>query len=135
MRRALLAVLPALVLAGCGSPAGDLFVVKRSGADRNANLTLLVSDDGTITCNGGKRRPIPNDRLLDARELTRALSEQAVLHLVLPARPGSVLSYRVRMQAGTVAFSDTSRPLPRAFTELELFTKDVSEDVCGLRRR
>jgi hypothetical protein len=133
VRRAAVALL-ACVLAGCGSPAGDLFVVKRSGADRNANLTLLVSDDGTVTCNGGQRRPIPNQRLLDARRLTRRLSEQAVLHLVLPARPGSVLSYRVRMQAGTVAFSDTSRPLPRAFTELELFTKDISEDVCGLRR-
>jgi hypothetical protein len=134
VRGLLAAIALALALAGCGSPAGDLFIVKRSGADRNANLTLLVSDDGTVTCNGGKRQPIPNERLLDARRLTRELSEQAVLHLVLPARPGSVLSYNVRMQAGTVAFSDTSRPLPRAFTELELFTKDISEDVCGLRR-
>jgi hypothetical protein len=134
VRGRLAVVALALALGGCGSPAGDLFVVKRSGSDRNANLTLLVSDDGTVTCNGGKRQPIPNHRLLDARSLTRDLSEQAVLHLVLPPRPGSVLSYRVRMQAGTVAFSDTSRPLPRAFTRLELFTKDISEGVCGLRR-
>jgi hypothetical protein len=35
VRRAV--VLLALALAGCGSPAADLFVVKRSGADRNAN--------------------------------------------------------------------------------------------------
>jgi hypothetical protein len=133
-RLAVVALALAAAPAGCGAPAGDLFVVKRSGSDRNANLTLLVSDDGTVTCNGGKRQPIPNDRLLDARALTRDLSEQAVLHLVLPSRPGSVLSYRVRMQAGTVAFSDTSRPLPRAFTQLELFTKDVSEGVCGLHR-
>jgi len=45
-----------------------------------------------------------------------------------------VLSYKVRMQAGTLAFSDTSRPLPAAFAQLELFTKDVSENICGLRR-
>jgi hypothetical protein len=38
------------------------------------------------------------------------------------------------MEAGTVAFSDTSRPLPMPFTQLEVFTKNVSEDVCGLRR-
>jgi hypothetical protein len=94
---------------------------------------MLVSDDGTVTCNGSKH-PIPNDRLLDARRLARDLSEQAVLHLVLPPRPGSVLSYKVRMEAGTVAFSDTSRPLPTAFTQLEVFTKNVSEDICGLRR-
>lgn len=127
------AALLALALAGCGSPAADLFVVDRSGSDRNANLSLLVSDDGTVSCNGTKR-PIPNDRLLDARKLTRDLSKPAELHLVLPPRPGTVLSYKVRMEAGTLAFSDTSRPLPIAFTQLEVFTKNISEDVCGLRR-
>jgi hypothetical protein len=123
----------ALALAGCGSPAADLFVVDRSGTDRNANLTLLVSDDGTVTCNGSKH-PIPNERLLDARRLARDLAKQAELHLVLPARPGTVLSYKVRLEAGTLAFSDTSRPLPTAFTQLEVFTKNVSEDICGLHR-
>ena len=132
MRLALAALL-ARAAAGCGGPAADLFVVTRSGADRNANLTLLVSDDGTVTCNG-KKHDIPNDRLLDARQLTRDLSKQAELHLVLPPKPGSVLSYKVRMEAGTVAFSDTSRPLPTAFTQLEVFTKDVAEDVCGINR-
>jgi hypothetical protein len=126
-------VLAALVLAGCGSPSADLFVVNRSGADRNANLTLLVSDDGTVKCNGRKHE-IPNEKLLDARQLTRELSPQAELHLVLPPRPGTVLSYKVRMEAGTLAFSDTSRPLPSEFAQLELFTKSVSEDVCGLAR-
>ncbi|WP_028061735.1 hypothetical protein [Candidatus Solirubrobacter pratensis] len=132
MKRALAALL-ALAAAGCGSPAADLFVVSRSGADRNAGLTMLVSDDGTVTCNG-KKHPISNGELLDARRLTRDLSKQAELHLVLPPKPGSVLSYKVRMEAGTVSFSDTSRPLPTAFTQLEVFTKNVSEDVCGLRR-
>jgi hypothetical protein len=126
-------VLAALALAGCGSPSADLFLIHRSGTDRNANLTLLVSDDGTVTCNGAKHE-IPNERLLEARKLTRAISPQAELHLVLPPRPGTVLSYKVRMEAGTVAFSDTSRPLPSEFAELELFTKSISEDVCGLRR-
>ena len=125
--------LVALIAAGCGSPSADLFLVDRSGNDRNANLTLLVSDDGTVTCNGAKHE-IPNDKLLDARKLTRELSPQAELHLVLPARPGTVLSYKVRMEAGTVAFSDTSRPLPSEFAQLEVFTKSISEDVCGLRR-
>ena len=45
-----------------------------------------------------------------------------------------MLSYKVQMQAGTIAFSDTSRPLPRSFTELSVFTKDVSENVCGIDR-
>ena len=132
MKLAALALV-ALIAAGCGSPSADLFLVDRSGNDRNANLTLLVSDDGTVTCNGAKHE-IPNDKLLDARKLTRALSPQAQLHLVLPPRPGAVLSYKVRMEAGTVTFSDTSRPLPTEFAELELFTKSIAEDVCGISR-
>jgi hypothetical protein len=132
MRRAVL--LAALLLAGCGSPAPDLFEVKRSGADRNANLTLLVSDDGSVTCNGGKRLPITNETLLRARELERDLSEQAELHLVIPPGPDPVLEYRVRMEAGTLGFADTSRPLPSAFAQLTAFTSDVSERVCGIVR-
>jgi hypothetical protein len=128
-----LGLLALVALAGCGSPAADLFVVHRSGTDRNAKLTLLVSDDGMVTCNG-KQHPISNQQLLDARALTRDLSKQAELHVALPPGPGSVLAYKVRMQAGTLSFADTSRPLPRAFTRLTVFTKDISEDVCGLRR-
>lgn len=134
MRRAV--VLLALLLAGCGSPSADLFEVKRSGADRNANLTMLVSDDGTVTCNGdGKRRPINGETLLRAREIERDLSAQAELHLQLPPGPNAVLTYRVQMEAGTVGFSDTSRPLPSAFAQLTVFTSDVSERICGIVRR
>ena len=133
MSRAALLVLCA-ALAGCGSPAPDLFEVRRSGSDRNANLTLLVSDDGTVTCNG-RKHPISGDLLLDARALARDLSPQAELNLELPPGPDPVLSYRARLAAGTIAFADTSRPLPRSFTELTVFTDDVSEDVCGISRR
>jgi hypothetical protein len=122
-----------LLLAGCGGPAGDLFEVQRSGADRNANLTLVVSDDGFVTCNG-RRRELPPDLLLRARRLTRELSRQAELNLALPAGPNAVLSYKARMAAGTIAFADTSRPLPPSFTELTVYTKDVAEDVCKITR-
>ena len=122
-----------MVLAGCGGPAGDLFEVKRSGADRAANLTLVVSEDGFVTCNGAKKT-LPPDLLLRARQLTREMSEQAELNLALPAGPGAVLSYKARMAAGTIAFSDTSRPLPKSFTELTVYTKDVAEQVCGITR-
>ena len=87
------------MLAGCGAPAADLFEVHRSGADRNANLTLLVSDDGTVTCNG-RKHPISGEQLLDARQLARELSPQAELNLALPPGPTPVLTYRVRLAGG-----------------------------------
>jgi hypothetical protein len=133
MRRRRLALFAALALAGCGTPSPDLFEVVRSGADPNANLTLVVNDGGSVTCDGAKH-PLDADRLLRARELVRRLQPQAELHLELPRGPGSQLSYRVRTGDGAVAFSDTSRGIPRSFQEVAAFTKDVAERVCGIER-
>jgi hypothetical protein len=132
-RAAALIVVAALAVTACGQEAPDLFLVKRSGRDRNANLTMVVNDDGTLTCNG-RRHALPAKTLLAARALTRDLGNSAKLALDLPPRPGSVLSYRVRMQAGTIAFADTSRPLPAPLARLEQFTTEVSENVCGISR-
>jgi hypothetical protein len=122
-----------LLVAGCGSASPDLFEVRRTGEDRNANVTMVVNDGGHVTCNG-EEHPLDADRLLQARELTRELAKPAELGLDLPPGPGAVLSYRVRMEAGTVSFSDTSRGNPRAFLRVAAFTKDVTERVCGIVR-
>jgi hypothetical protein len=132
-RRLCALVAVAAVAIGCGSASPDLFVVRRSGPDPNANVTVVVSDGGSVTCNG-TRHPLDAPRLLQAREVTRELAKQAQLNLVLPRGPGSELSYRVRLEAGTVRFSDTSRGNPRSFQELAAFTKDVTERVCGIMR-
>jgi hypothetical protein len=134
VRRALAGLLAAALLAGCGAPSADLFVVTRSGQDRNANLKLLVSDDGTVRCNQRKPVPMGARRLLDARELARDLETQAALGLELPKEKGSILAYKVRLEAGTIAFADTSRGLPKTFSRVEAFTADVAERVCKIRR-
>ena len=134
MRRALAGLLAAGLLAGCGAPSADLFVVTRSGKDKNANVQLLVSDDGTVRCDKGKPLPMGAKRLLAARELSRDLQKQAALGLELPREKNSILSYRVRLEAGTVGFSDTSRGLPKTFTRVEAFSADAIERVCKIRR-
>ena len=106
----------------------------RSGADRNANVRLLVSDDGTVRCNRRKAVPLGAERLLTARELARDLETQAALGLELPRGRGSILSYRARLEAGTISFSDRSRGLPASFNRLAAFTTDVAERVCKLER-
>ena len=123
----------ALAFAGCGTASPDLFEVKRSGEDRAANLTMVVNDGGQVTCNG-REHELDADRLLTARELTRDLEQPAELGIELPPGPNPVLSYRVRMEAGSVAFSDTSKGNPPEFQRLAAFTKDVAERVCGIVR-
>jgi hypothetical protein len=125
--------LAAAVVAGCGAESPDLFEVVRSGQGRNAHVDLVVNDGGTVTCNG-RERTLPGDLLLRAREAARDLGDKADLGLHLPPGPGAVLSYRVRLEQGTVSFSDTSKRQPKAFLEVQALTKDIAEDVCGLSR-
>ena len=134
MRRGVAGFFALVLLAGCGSPSGDLFEVVRSGADKNANVTILVSDDGSVRCNKGKPVPMGAKRLLTARQLARDLEKQAALGLELPKEKGSILAYRVRLEAGTVAFADTSRGLPKSFSRVEAFTSDVARRVCKISR-
>ena len=135
MRRLAAGVALAVLTVGCGAPSADLFEVVRTGTDRNANVRLLVSDDGTVRCNRRKPVAMGAERLLRARELARDLETQAALGLELPRERGSILSYRARLEAGTIAFSDRSRGLPRSFSRLEAFTADVAERVCHIERQ
>jgi hypothetical protein len=132
--RRVAAVAALVLVAGCGSPSADLFEVVRSGPDANANVRLLVSDDGTVRCNRRKPVPMGADRLLTARQLARDLEKQAALGLELPRERGAILSYRARLEAGTVSFSDRSRGLPGSFNRLAAFTTDVAERVCKIER-
>jgi hypothetical protein len=131
-RRAAL-VLLVLAVAACGSAPPDLFEVQRRGEGRNARLDMVVNDGGAVTCNG-REHPLNGDLLLRAREIARDLGDQADLNLALPPGHGTVLAYRVRVEQGTVSFSDTSPHQPRSFLALQQLTKDVAEDVCGLQR-
>ena len=132
MRRLLL--LAPILLAGCGSPSPDLFEVTRKGRDANANVRLLVSDGGTVTCNDAEPVALDGPRLLTAREIARQVAAQAALAIQLEPAKDSTLRYSVRTEDGTVAFSDTSRGRPESFDRVVAFTADVAENVCKLER-
>lgn len=129
-----LAPAAALLLAGCGTPPADLFEVERSGRDRNANVTMLVSDGGFVKCNDAEQKAIDGPTLLEARDIARELGRHAELAIELPPGENPTLRYRVRTEAGAVAFTDRSEGRPKAFDRVVAFTAKVSEDVCGLER-
>jgi hypothetical protein len=122
-----------LFLGACGNRrAPDLFVLTRTGSIPAANLRLRVSDDGLVRCNGGERRRLSDDQVLDAREIARELNR--IAPRTLPAAPGSILRYRLRLEDGTVAFSDNSPGQTEEMAKTQAFARSVAREVCGLPR-
>ena len=135
MKRVLVPLAAAVALAGCGNrQAPDLFVLTRTGSIPGARLTLRVSDDGFVRCNGGARRRMSDPQLLDAREIARELEGPAEEDRNLPPGPRSVLRYRLRLEGGTVRFSDSSRGQTEQMFLTQEFARRVAKQVCGLAR-
>src|SRR5437016_69615 len=80
-----------VTLVGCGEnvKGADLFLLTRRG--HGPELSLLVNDSGTISCNGGRAKPLADPLLLQARDLATALDGEAGLRLLPP--PNSVFHY------------------------------------------
>jgi hypothetical protein len=117
---------------GCGGGilSPDVFIVQRSGSVAGASLTLVVNDGGTVRCDGGPALPISDSQLVQARGIQEDLKEAAFKHLSLPAKPGSVLSYYLRDQDGTVRFSDNSPGQSKTMHELQALVLRISREVC-----
>jgi hypothetical protein len=128
------ALVAASALAGCGGVAApDLFVVQRTGSSANARLTLLVNEEGGVTCNGRRAaQKLSDSQIIKAREIQEDLEKPSAEHVSLPPRPGSVLSYYVRDEKGSVRFSDNSAGQPAVFQKLQLFVLQSSQEVCHL---
>lgn len=133
-----LAVVTSLVLAsllaGCGGEASDLLAVDRAGSGAGARLRLVVRDDGTVLCNGGGPRRLPDPLLLDARELERDLHDAAVAGTALAPGPASVLRYRIQTQSGRLRFADDSPRQPAAFFRAAYLVRRIAKGVCLLPR-
>jgi hypothetical protein len=119
--------------AGCGVTAPDLFIVTRTGSGPHAHLALLVNEEGGVTCNGHlAAQKLEDPQIIKAREIQEELEKPSASHLSLPPRAGSVLSYDVRDEKGTVRFSDNSADEPAVLRKLQLFVLQSSQEVCHL---
>jgi hypothetical protein len=127
-----LAVTMAVALAGCFDvQSPDLFLLTRTGP--GAKLTLLVNDSGTISCNGGKAKPISNARLIQARDLSDNLTTDATAKLTIGPETGSVYYFRIKLQPGTVSFPDRAADAKHPnLAAAELFAIAAAQQACGL---
>jgi hypothetical protein len=126
----------ALALGGCGGVLSpDLFVVHRSGATPGAKLTLLVSEEGVVHCNAGPPHHLSDPQIIEARVIQEDLKDPASRRESFPAAKGSVLSYYVRDQDGTVSFADNSPGQPAVTRKLAAFVLSVAQGVCGISQQ
>lgn len=135
LARTLLRVLAAVACcaaAGCGFDVAspDLFLLHRAGQGKP--LTLLVNDGGTIRCNGGKAKSLPDPLLLDARDLAADLNKDARKKMHIAPSRNSAFFYTVTLQDGTVTFSDTAARTHPELARAELFAVQAAQGPCGL---
>ncbi len=128
----MLAVATVVLAGGCGGiQAPDLFIVQRGGSVAGARLTLLVNQEGGVSCNGGATLKLSDPALVQARAIQEELLELAP-HISLPDRPGSVLAYYVRDEHGSVRFADNSAGQPKVLHSLALFVLQTAQQICHL---
>jgi hypothetical protein len=120
-------------LASCGLQVSspDLFVLQRTGQGRP--LRLLVNDGGTIRCNGGPKKAISDQLLIQARDLATNLDKDAKANLRVAASANGVYFYSIKLQDGTISFGDTAAAKHQELAQAELFAVRAATGPCGLR--
>lgn len=120
-------------LAGCGLnvQAPDLFVITRTG--QGSTLTELFNYAGTIACNAGPAKQLPDSLLLQARDLATTLDDDAKARLRIAPAPDSVYLYTVRLQDGTISFPDTAGLEHSELAQTEQLALQAAAQGCGLR--
>lgn len=120
----------ALTACGLAVRSPDLFLLTRSAPGQH--LELLVNDGGTIRCDGGSSKPLSNHLLIRARVLATDLDKDAKARLSLPASRGSLFTYTIKLQGGTISFPDTAAAQHHELSEAELFAVQAAQGACGL---
>jgi hypothetical protein len=122
----------ALAVSGCGidEQAPDLFLLTRTGP--GPKLTLLANDGGTIRCDGGKPRTLPDALLIEARDVAQDLDKDARKGLAIKSPPGTVFDYRIKLEHGTITFPDSAARSRKELSEATLFAAQAAQRACGL---
>jgi len=119
-----------MLLGGCGlnvqSP--DLFLMTRTGP--GGALTVLVNDGGTIRCDGGHARSLPDQLLLQARNVATNLDNDAKRKLQFPVAANSVYTYTFKLPHGSVKFPDTAAGSHPELAQAEQFALQARGE-CG----
>lgn len=117
---------------GCGFEVQqpDLFLLTRTG--QGGKLTMLVNYGGTISCNGGPQKQIPDSLLIQARDLGQTLDSDAQAKLDIPNGPHTVYSYSIKLPDGTIHFPDSAGAQHSELAQIQLLALQLAQGPCGL---
>lgn len=124
----MLAALAAGALGACGGESGDLLAIEVTGGPRGGERALVVTEDGRGRCDGSALSAIPNERLIETRELERELTELAEDDRRPTAAGGR--DYVVRFRDGAARWSELTEPKPEVLARLELLALQLGRDLC-----
>jgi hypothetical protein len=121
-----------LALAACGEDqqSPDLFLLTRTG--QGPKLTLLPNDGGTIRCDGGAPRTLPDPLLIAGRDLAQDLNTDARKKLTIPRTPGAVFYYTIKLEHGTISFPDSAARSHKVLSQATLFAAQAAQQACHL---
>lgn len=131
MRRLGAAIVLALLLEGCGASAGDVLAIEVYGGPLHARQTLVVTADGRGSCDLGKLREIPNDRLIDAQAVAhdaKPLAEAGATYT--GGRPGA-RQYLLRLPQGNVRWTEGHPGIPASLARTQLLALRLGRSLCG----
>jgi hypothetical protein len=119
----------AMLVAGCGGNPGDLLAISVSGGFAPAKHTIVVSADGRASCDRGRLKDLPADRVIDARELEKDVADLAKHAATFPPSPDA-REYTLRTKAGTVRWGEGARGLPSELARAQLLELQLQRIVC-----
>jgi hypothetical protein len=132
MRIALPAAAAALILMqGCGNSAGDVLALEVSGGPLPAKQTLIVTADGRGSCNRGKLREIPNQRLLDAQGVAREAKPLAEAGAEYLAKRPDARRYVLLLPQGNVTWTEGRPGIPPELARAQLLALQLGRQLCG----
>jgi hypothetical protein len=131
MRPLLAALAAALLLQGCGSSAGDVLALEVSGGPQRAKQTLVVTADGRGSCNGGRLREIPNEQVIDAREVAREAAPVAEAGSSYTTSRAGVRQYVLKLPEGDVRWTEARPGIPVALARAQLLALQLGRSLCG----
>lgn len=127
-----LAVALAIVSAGCGGEAGDLLAVETSGGFEGDAVRLTVTSDGRGRCDAGELRPLPSERVIDAREIERELTPLAEDGASFGEPSADRRGFVARMRAGTVRWAEGEPGLPPILPRTVLLARELERELCPI---